>query len=172
MGGVDWAGMWQPQRSPVETVLRGLVVYVFVHAAFRIVGRRELRQHTAYAIVLLFLVGVALRQTIVGSDPSLTTGMIGFGTLLAADALARWLTWASPRAALFINGPVRELVRDGQVNERDMRREHVSREQLLAALRHHGRERLDEVHLATLEPSGHISFVFAEHKPAREPPEG
>jgi hypothetical protein len=99
--------------------------------------------------------------TIVGNDPSVTTAMIGFGTLVAIDALARWLSNVSPRAGLVINGPVRVLVRDGRVDGREMRRAHLSRDHLLAALRLHGRERIEEVHLASLERSGEISFVLA-----------
>jgi uncharacterized membrane protein YcaP (DUF421 family) len=159
---VDWRGIWYPERSPWETVLRAVVVYVFVHVAFRVVGRRELGGHSAYVIVLLFLVGVAMRQSIVGDDGSLTTAMIGLSTLLALDALARWLSYHSPRAAIVIHGPVRELVRDGRVNERELRRAHVSRGQLLSAARVHGCQGLAEVRLASLEPSGHISFVLKD----------
>jgi uncharacterized membrane protein YcaP (DUF421 family) len=162
MRAIDWAAMWRPERSPWETMIRAGIVYLFVHVAFRVVGRRELGQHTSYTIVLLFLVGVAMRQAIVGGDPSLTTAMIGFSTLLVIDALARWVSYVSPRAAIVVNGPVRELVRDGRANEREMRRAHVSRDHLLAALRGHGREDLADVHLASLERSGHISFVFID----------
>ncbi len=162
MNAVDWTHMWLPARSPWETVIRAAVVYLFVHLTFRIAGRRELGQHSAYDIVLLFFVGVAMRQTIVGADASLTTAMIGWSTLLAVDRVISKLVSSSERAASFIEGPVRELVRNGQVKEEELRRAHVSREQLLAALRHHGRERLDEVHRACLERSGHISFILAD----------
>jgi uncharacterized membrane protein YcaP (DUF421 family) len=158
---IDWEGMWRPERSPWETIARAAIVYLYAHVVFRVVGRRELGQHTTYTIVLLFFVGVVFRMTIVGSDPSLTTGMIGFATLAGIDALARWLSNRSPRVARLINGPVRVLVRDGRVDERQMRRAHVSREHLLASLRMHGHERIEDIRLASLERSGAISFVFA-----------
>ncbi len=162
MSAVDWGGMWRPERSPLETVLRAVIVYVFVHLCFRLVGRKELGQHSTYEIVLLFFVGVAMRQSIVGPDRSLTTAIIGFGALVACDAILAGLARRSPRAATVIDGPVILLLRDGQMDERRMRRARVSREQLLASVRSHGGERLEEVHRAYLERSGHISVVFRD----------
>jgi uncharacterized membrane protein YcaP (DUF421 family) len=68
----------------------------------------------------------------------------------------------SPRVADIIDGPVYVLIRDGQLDEREMRRARVSREQLLASVRGHGRGSLDDVHYAYLERSGHVSIVFRD----------
>ena len=173
MPSIDWGGMWRPERSPWETALRALVVYLFVHVGFRLAGRKELGRHATYDIVLLFFVGVAMRQTIVGDDPSLTTAMIGFGTLLVADFLIAWLARRSPKAALLIDGPVRELVRDGRVDEGELRRARMSVEQLLGSLRRRGADDLDRVRRACLERSGHISFILREpRRPRRSLPRG
>ncbi len=160
MQAIDWARMWRPEHNPLETVMRAVVAYAFVHVAFRVVGRRELGRHSTYEIVLLLFVSVAMRQTIVGTDQSVTTGLLGMSTLLIVDVLVAWLVRTSPRAARIIDGPVRELVRDGRLNEEAMRRARVTREQLLTTLRHHGHERLDEVRRAYFERSGHISVIF------------
>ena len=77
MSPIDWARMWRPERAPLETVVRAAFTYGLVVVAFRVVGRRELGRHSTYEIVLLLFVGLAMRQTIVGNDPSLTTAMIG-----------------------------------------------------------------------------------------------
>jgi uncharacterized membrane protein YcaP (DUF421 family) len=160
MAAIDWARMWQPQHHPLETVVRAAVAYAFVHVSFRVVGRRELGRHSTYEIVLLLFVSVAMRQTIVGTDQSVTTGLLGMSTLLVIDALIAWTVRTSPRAARIIDGPVRELVRDGRPDEEAMRRARVSRDQLLATVRAHGRDRLDDVRRAYFERSGHISVIL------------
>jgi uncharacterized membrane protein YcaP (DUF421 family) len=159
MAAIDWARLWRPEHHPLETLLRASVAYLFVHVSLRVVGRKELGRHSTYEVVLLLMVSVALRQTIVGSDQSLTTGMLGFGTLLVIDALVAWTVGRSPRTALLVDGSVRELVRDGQLDPEAMQRARVSRDQLFAALRTHGYERLEDVHRAYLERSGHISVI-------------
>lgn len=125
---IDWARMWRPEHHPLETVIRAAVAYAFVHIAFRVVGRRELGRHSTYEIVLLLFVSVAMRQTIVGTDESVTTGLLGMATLLVIDALVAWLVRASPRAAVIIDGPVRELIRDGRPDEDALKRARVTRE--------------------------------------------
>ncbi|APR80047.1 putative membrane protein [Minicystis rosea] len=160
MDALDFARMWRPEHHPLETVMRAAVAYAFVHISFRVVGRKELGRNATYEIVLLLFVSVAMRQTIVGNDSSLTTGLIGFTTMVAIDALVAWIVRHSPRAAQIIDGPVREIVRDGRPDERAMKKARVTREQLGAALRDHGHEHIEEVHRACLERSGRISIVF------------
>jgi uncharacterized membrane protein YcaP (DUF421 family) len=164
---VEWERMWRPTNHPLETVVRAAVAYAFVHVAFRVVGRRELGRHSTYEIVLLLFVSVAMRQTIVGEDQSLTSGMLGFGTLLVIDAIVAWLVRWSPRAAHIVDGPVRLLARDGRLDEDAMRRARMTREHLLAELRRHGREHLDEVHRAYLERSGKVSVIFKGRRQPR-----
>jgi uncharacterized membrane protein YcaP (DUF421 family) len=167
MAEIDWVGMWRPEQHPLETVVRGAVAYAYVHVAFRLVGRRELGRHSTYEIVLLLFVSVAMRTTVVGNDKSVTTGMLGFGTLLAIDAIVAWMVRRSPRVARFVDGPVRLLVQDGRLDEEGMRRARMTREQLLAELRRHGREHLDEVHHAYLERSGKVSVIFRQRRRLR-----
>jgi uncharacterized membrane protein YcaP (DUF421 family) len=165
MAPIDWAHMWLPEQSPLETILRSTIVYVVVHVSFRLLGRRELRRYSMASIVVLFLIAVALREAIVRDDVSLTTAFVGFGTLLVLDRIAGLLSNASPRLAHIIDGPVRELVRDGQVDEAELRRAHVTKEHLLAAVRERGGEDLSRVKRARLERSGKISVVFEQDEP-------
>jgi uncharacterized membrane protein YcaP (DUF421 family) len=165
MSAAAWARMWHPQQSPLETVLRAVIVYVFVHVAFRVVGRKVLGRYSTFEIVLVLLATVAMRMGIVSDDPSLTTAIVGFATLLAVDVGVARLVAVSPAAAWLVDGPVRELVRDGRVDDDALRRARVSHDQLLSAVRCHGRERLEDVRAAHLERSGHISVVFRDAVP-------
>jgi uncharacterized membrane protein YcaP (DUF421 family) len=160
MKAIDWTHMWCPERAPLETVIRAIVVYVFVLVAFRVAGRKELGRHATYDIVLLLFVSVAMRQTIVGQDTSLTTAMIGFAAMISLDAVVTRLVQSSAKAAAFIDGPVRVLLRHGQLDEAAMRKARVSPDQLLAAVRRRGGDSLEGVRRAYLERSGHISVVF------------
>jgi uncharacterized membrane protein YcaP (DUF421 family) len=162
---VDWTGLWRPVQPPLETVVRAVLAYAFIHVSFRLVGRKELGRHSTYEIVLVLFVTVAMRTTIVGNDVSLTTAFVGFSTLLLVDLLVARLVRTSPSAARVIDGPVRELVRDGRVDEAELNKARLSREQLLAELRVQGHEHLGEIHRAYFERSGRISFVLRRALP-------
>ena len=61
-----------------------------------------------------------------------------------------------------VRGKPRPLIRDGRIIERALELEGVTRSELLAGLRKLGFERADDVKLAVLEETGHISAVARE----------
>lgn len=158
----DFAALWKPQLHPLEVIVRATILYLFVQAVFRLSGRKAMARWGIPEVALLFLVAVATRMGIVGDDPSLTSAMIALVTIVVLDrilttAVARWRG-----AAELLEGPVLRLVRDGVVDRRAMRRAHLSDEELLARVREHGRERLDEVKDAFFERSGMVTLVFRD----------
>lgn len=156
----SWTNLWRPQLDPLETVLRAVFVYAFAQLVLRAVGRKELGRYSTYDVVLLFLLTTALRQTLVAEDTSLITGFLSLATLGLMDWLSSYLSFRSTRIANLLQGSVRELVLDGKLNEKAMRRVRMSRDQLMSALRAHGEESLERVRSAYLEPNGKLSFLF------------
>lgn len=156
----DWAGLWRPIVPPWEVALRAIIVYAFVHSMLRLLGRRELGRYTTSDVLLLFLISIAMRKTIVTEDDSLTTGMVALGTLVLVDAVLARITQHSRVASRIIEGPIRLLVRDGEIDEDELRRAHLSHDELYAQLRGHGRESLEDVEKAFFERSGEVTFIF------------
>jgi uncharacterized membrane protein YcaP (DUF421 family) len=85
--------------------------------------------------------------------------------LLAIVVVAGWHfvnSWVSTRSAWFdqlTGGMPRVLVANGVIDRAAMSKEHVNDEELWTMLRRHEIERLDEVKVATLEPSGELSVI-------------
>jgi uncharacterized membrane protein YcaP (DUF421 family) len=161
----DFASLWTPELSPWEVVLRATVIYVFIQVLFRVVGRKELARWGASDIVLLFLIATAARKSIVADDPSLTTAMIALGTIIGLDWALSALSARSSRVADFIAGPVRQLVRDGELQREVMRKTRVSEDELLSHVREEGKESLADVKHAFLERSGKITVIPRERRP-------
>jgi uncharacterized membrane protein YcaP (DUF421 family) len=160
----DFAALWTPDVPPWEVVLRATIIYAFVVALFRVVGRKELGRWGVSDVVLLFLITTAARKSIVGDDESLTTAMVALATIVFLDWAQSKLTWRSARAAVVLEGPVRQLVRDGELQREVMRKTRVSEEELLAHVREKGRETLADLKDAFLERSGRITIVLREQR--------
>lgn len=165
VGAIDLESMWKPELSPLEVVLRAAIIYAFLIVAFRVVGRKELGRWGASDVVLLFLISVAARQTIVGEDRSLTTAMVALGTLLGLDWALSALTARSSRLADLLEGEIRQLVRDGELQRDVMRRTRISEDELLEQVRRAGKETLADLKDAFLERSGKITIVLREQAP-------
>lgn len=156
----DFRALWTPAWSPWEVMTRAAIIYLFVQLLFRLAGRKEFSRWGPSDIVLLFLVTTAARETIVGDDRSLTSAIVGLTTLVAIDWVLSLVTSRSRRAADLLEGRARQLVRDGALQRREMRRARISEGELLSSVRQLGRASLAEVKDAFLERSGRITVVL------------
>jgi uncharacterized membrane protein YcaP (DUF421 family) len=154
---MNWVGIWVPQLSPMEVIFRAAVIFVFIHISFRLLGRKEWTRYSGFNVAILFLIAVALRTTLVADDTSLTSGIISLSTILILDWAFSYASFRSSRLSDLLNGPTLPLVKNGVIDDRQMRRSRISRELLFSMLRLRGCWRLQDVE-AYLEPNGHISF--------------
>jgi uncharacterized membrane protein YcaP (DUF421 family) len=145
--------------SPGEKVLRSLLVFAFLLAALRVGGKRELAQINVLDLIVLLLVSNALQNAMIGADNSLLGGMIGASVLFAANYGFVHLTFRSARARRLLEGVPRVLVEDGRVNARALRREAMTRTELISVVRERGFRDLEDVALVVLETNGHIAVM-------------
>jgi uncharacterized membrane protein YcaP (DUF421 family) len=68
-------------------VLRTVVVYLVLLLLLRLAGKRELGQMTPFDLVVLLVISNAVQNAMVGSDTSLTGGLLAAATLLAVNRL-------------------------------------------------------------------------------------
>lgn len=155
---------WLPEIPVVEKILRSLIVYVFLLIMFRLLGKRQVGQMTPFDLIVLLILSNVLQNAMIGPDNSVVGGLIGATTVLAANWVLSRITFDNPRLERVIEGVPTLLIHDGKFVEENLRRETISRDDLLSNLRSQGCFTLAEVHAAVLEPSGKISLL------KREPP--
>src|SRR3954451_21147455 len=142
-----------------EKVIRAALVYFFLIAALRLFGKREIGQQNTLDLLVLLLVANAVQNGIIGYDNSVTGALIGAVTLFGIDRASSWLVfryaWAErllrglptwpPWAERLLEGSPTWLVRDGRVEEGNLRREEISLTDLRSAARRQGFEHLADV---------------------------
>ena len=138
---------------------RTAVIYLFIVIGVRQLGTRELGRLNAYDFVLVVVLANAVQNALVGGDNTLVGGLVSALTLLLMNLLFTRLLNRFPWLEKQVVGEPAVLVSDGQAQWDRMRREGVTRDELMAALREHGVTRLEEVRLAVLEVDGDISVV-------------
>lgn len=135
------------------------VIYIFVVVGLRLLGTRELGQLTIYDFVLIVVISNAVQNALVGGDTTLVGGLVSALTLLIFNRLFTWLLDRFPSLAHQMVGEPVVLVSEGQPRWERMRKEGVTREELMAGVREHGVAELDDIRLAILEVDGTISVV-------------
>ncbi len=138
---------------------KSAVVYLFVVAGMRLLGTRELGRLNAYDFVLVVVIANAVQNALVGGDTTLVGGLVSALTLLGMNYLVTTLLDRFPWLEKHVVGEPVVLVSDGRGQWHRMRREGVTKDELMAALREHGVTKLDDVRLAVLEVDGDISVV-------------
>jgi uncharacterized membrane protein YcaP (DUF421 family) len=143
----------------METVVRVAIVYVFVWACFRVVGKRELSQLSPFEIVTLLFIPQLFSRALTRQDYSMTNGIIGASTLFLLLFLTSAARYRSTRVASIVQGTPRVLVHRGAVVHAHLDRERIALDDILSTMRKAGMQRFEDVEWAILEPDGKISIV-------------
>lgn len=145
-----------------EFVIRAVGVYAFLLVALRLTGKRQVGQLTPFDLVLLLILSNAVQNSMNGGDNSLVGGMISAVTLVGLNALVSRITSRNRRLEQMIDGQPRVLISNGRAFLPVLKAEDITHDELMAALRRSGCEKIDEVRLAVLETNGSISVIRKE----------
>jgi uncharacterized membrane protein YcaP (DUF421 family) len=135
------------------------VIYVFLIAGLRVLGKRELGQMSLYDLVMIIVLGNAVQNAMINNDNTLVGGLIAATVLLVLNRLFNALTLHSKSVEHLMVGEPVLIVSDGSMLMGPMKRQGITVDQVMAALREHGMDDVSQVHMAVLECDGTISVV-------------
>jgi uncharacterized membrane protein YcaP (DUF421 family) len=145
--------------SLLEIVARSAIVYLAILAGLRLGGKREIGQMTAFDLVVILLIANAVQNAMVGSDVSVTGGLVAAGVLLVLNYGLGFARERMPFLRNAVQGEPTLLVSHGEFIEPNLRREEIDPDLVMMAIREHGVGNLKEVEMAVLETDGSISVV-------------
>jgi uncharacterized membrane protein YcaP (DUF421 family) len=151
----------------VEPVLRAVAVYVSLIVLFRVLGNRALGQITSFDFVLLLIISEAIQNGLVGTSYSVVNALVLVTTLITLDVALSLVKQHWPRLETFFDGAPLVVVDNGRPLRDRMNQARVDDEDVLAAARREGLERMTQVKYAVLERNGAISII-----PRRETSDG
>jgi len=143
----------------MDIVVRADVGFAFVFLLARIVGRRELSSMEPFDLLLLVMIGDLVQQGITQNDFSVTGLILAVGIFAALTLAASYLGFRFRRLRPILEPEPLILVEDGNVIERNLKKERMTPEELAAEARIQQIESLEKVKWAVLESGGQISFI-------------
>ena len=147
----------------MESVLRGLAVYVFLLIIFRVAGKRSLAESSSFDLVLLLIISETTQQAMVGHNHSMTNAMLLIVTLVGADILLSVVKQRFRPVDKWLDSLPLIIVKDGRLLVERTEPERVDAHDVLEAARlQHGLETLAQIKYAVLERGGKISIVPSE----------
>lgn len=139
------------QAAKAAAYYGGLLVLV------RLAGKRMAGQTTTFDLIILIALGVVLQSAALQDGAG--NAVVFVLTVFALHRMTAMLCAHSRFVRYVVRGKPRPLVRDGHVIGRALELEGITHAELLAGLRKLGYDRPDDVKLAVLEETGHISAV-------------
>jgi len=157
--------MFHLQIPLLEKIVRPIIVYIFLIFLLRIFGKRELAQLNPFDLIVLLSLSNVVQNALIGPDNSVTGGIIGAASLLTINWLVVRFLYSSPQIDRIVEGTERVLIVDGVVDARALRKELLTREELLSAIHRQGFDGIADVQKCVLEPNG--SFYIEGRKPSQ-----
>src|ERR1700681_1517169 len=161
-----WKDMFVMGLPLAEKILRPIIVYAFLVVSLRLSGKRELVQLNPFDLVVLLTLSNTVQNAIIGDDNSVSGGIIGATSLLAANYLVVRFLYNHRKLDQLVEGKADVLIDNGKVQTEHLKRELITMQQLSAAARKQGFDDLSEVQQCVLEPGGTLTFV--KRKPTGE----
>lgn len=156
---IQWDELTSFSVSPLEIVLRGTVVYLFLFVFFRFVLRRDTGNVGVGDFLLVVIVADASQNGMSGDSDTVPDALLLVLTLMAWNYLIDIASYRSARLRQLLEPRPLPLVLDGKLLRRNMRKELVTSEEIQAKLRENDIASLDEVEKMTMESDGEISVL-------------
>jgi len=148
----------------LKIALSSGTIYLFLIIAIRLFGKKELAQLSIIDLVFILLISNAVQNAMVGSDSSLSGGLVAASTLFLVNFLFKYLLYKFPKLGSIVQGSDLMLIYNGQLNVGNMIKARITHEELLEAVREHGVSEIRDVDLAVLETDGNISIISNGYK--------
>lgn len=143
--------------------VRTLFFYFFIFVVYRIMGKREVGQLGIIDLIVSILIAELVVISIENYDNNIFMSVVPILTLLVLQVSLAFLSLRLPKFRIFLDGNPSVIIRNGQVNYKEMMKQKYNLDDLLVQLREKGYRSIEEVEYAILENNGTLS-VFAYPK--------
>lgn len=142
-----------------EIFARGTVVYIAIAVIFRLVPQRQTGNIAPNDMIALVIIGTLAADAIVGDAQTLLDLLLMILVIIFWDYTSNLAEFYFPRFRKVAQHSPTLLIYKGEILKKNLRKEKITEEELLANLRLHGISDLAKVQQAILEAEGEISFI-------------
>lgn len=139
---------------------RTIILYLLLIAGLRLTGKRQIGELEPIELVLTMLLSDLASVPMQDFDSPLINGVVPILTLLALTTLLSYISFRSGRFRSLICGEPAIVVRCGRLQQRAMRHNRMTVDELMEELRGQGVTNLKDVKYAVLETSGQVSVLL------------
>lgn len=150
----------------VIAVVRTVILYLLIIFGIRLLGKHQVGELEPAEFVLALIIADIASVPMQDYGIPLLMGIIPIITLLCLSMILSILTMKSLRIRALLTGVPSILIRNGTVDQREMRRTRMTVDEILEELRLQGYTELSDIQYAILETNGQLSILpYSNRKP-------
>lgn len=158
-GNIDWASVFLPDTPVLEIVVRGSIMYLALFWMLRGILKRVAGSIGLADLLMVVVIADAAQNGMADDYTSIGDGLVLVATIIFWNYALDWLGYHFPRIQRFVHPPPLPLVKDGHLLHHTMRRELITKDELMSQLREQGVSDLSEVKAAQMEGDGRVSVI-------------
>ena len=140
-------------------LFRTFLIYVLLVATMRLMGKRQLGELEVPELVTTLLVSEIASLPIVDKSIPLLYAIIPLVTVLWLEVTLSVILVKFPRLKTIASARPSVLIRQGKLDQKEMRRIRISLDELISEIRQSGIPTISDVEYAILEQNGKISIL-------------
>jgi uncharacterized membrane protein YcaP (DUF421 family) len=157
--GFDIGAALTPDVSILETIVRGVVMYLSIFVLLRVVLRNRGSAVTVSDLLVFVLISDAAQNAMAANYISITNGIVLVATIIVMSLTVDWFAYRFPAVQRFVHPERKPLVVDGRLIRRTLQEELMTEEELMTQLRLNGIDDPAGVKAAYLEGNGEVSVI-------------
>jgi len=155
---MDWQGLFEPHHV-VENVIRASAIYVLFVVLLRVLPNRKSGSVGPSDLIVVVLLATAVSGALFRDVSSITDAVVMIGSIVAWSIALDAVGARVPAVQRLTRSAPVEVVREGEIVGRNLRREFMTEDELRAQLRLQGVESEREVSHAYVEHDGRVSVI-------------
>lgn len=141
------------------TFFRSICLYIIVLIVMRLMGKREIGQLQPFEFVIALMIADLAATPVANTGIPITNGIVPILGLLFMNLLISSLNMKSMKIRKWICGKPSILIYRGKIDEKQLKKERLTINELQERLREKDINNLGDVEYAILETSGQISVI-------------
>ncbi|MFB5936612.1 DUF421 domain-containing protein [Peribacillus frigoritolerans] len=146
----------------ISLIWKSILIIIFGVLLIRFAGRRSISQMTISQTVIMISIGTLLIQPVSGKNIWVT--FVIASILIATLLLIEFIQMKWDFTEKVFTGRSKVVIENGTLNEKNLSKLRLSVDKLEMRLRQNGIENIEDVHWATLEPSGQLGYSLTGKK--------
>ena len=150
------------------SIVRTVLIYIFLFIALKAMGKRELAQLHPFELVVLFMISEMATLAMQGDGIPLTNSIVPIVTLAILQITGSLIALKTPAFRSFISGSPSVIIRNGVVQQSELKKLRMTIDDLEESLRFQGFFSVSEVEYAIMETNGQVSAMpKTVHRPVK-----